>query len=292
MDLIEDGLLLAVVLRSLRSIPWIGDPPSRWTHKPPDKSGSNINTGINTGANINTENLASVSAKTLATIRGLLAKAEGTSFPAEAEAFAMKAQELMTRYSIDAAMLDTRHGSDLAAGVRARRFHLEQPYAKEKVSLLATVGSLNNVRIVYQTVYGMANAVGFEGDLEMTDLLFTSLLVQASRSLTITTKTAPRSSRASSPAFRRAFWLSYADRIGERLTAAHERAEQESVGTHGTALVPLLKERRDAIDARVDALFGRLLPMKTRSLDAQGWYAGRNAADDASLGVASGRLAR
>ena len=41
----------------------------------------------------------------LITIRNLLAKAEATSFPAEAEAFTAKASELMARYAIDEAML-------------------------------------------------------------------------------------------------------------------------------------------------------------------------------------------
>ena len=40
----------------------------------------------------------------LATIRGLLAKAEATEFAAEAEAFTAKASELMARYSLDEAM--------------------------------------------------------------------------------------------------------------------------------------------------------------------------------------------
>ncbi|MEE3919447.1 DUF2786 domain-containing protein [Micromonospora sp. BRA006-A] len=39
-------------------------------------------------------------------VRALLAKAESTGYPAEAEAFTAKAQELMARHSIDAALLD------------------------------------------------------------------------------------------------------------------------------------------------------------------------------------------
>ena len=43
-------------------------------------------------------------------IRGLLAKAESTTFEAEATALTAKAQELMTRHAIDAALLQRRSG--------------------------------------------------------------------------------------------------------------------------------------------------------------------------------------
>ena len=281
-DLLEDALLLLSTIRFLQPLSILMDPPSRW----------NANSVPPNPAESAAQDRKVASEKMLATVRALLAKAEGTNYPAEAEAFAAKAQELMTRYSIDAAMLDDRHGDALAAGVRAQRFHLEQPYAKEKVSLLSVVGSANRVRIVFQDAYAIAHAVGFEEDLEVTDLLYTSLLVQASRAITSTTAVAGRSSRASSPAFRRAFWLAYANRIGERLEEAQERAQSESQSTYGSALVPLLQERSDAVTARVDEMFGKLRQMKSRRLDAEGWFAGRDAAESASLAVANGRLNR
>ena len=43
--------------------------------------------------------------KRLATIRSLLAKAEATDYPEEAEAFFAKASELISRWAIDEAMI-------------------------------------------------------------------------------------------------------------------------------------------------------------------------------------------
>ena len=43
-------------------------------------------------------------------VQALIAKAESTEFPDEAEAFMAKAQELMTRHAIDLAMLDGESG--------------------------------------------------------------------------------------------------------------------------------------------------------------------------------------
>jgi Protein of unknown function (DUF2786) len=282
-DALHDAMVLFRSIRSWRSLAVLCDPPSRWSaarNAAPTAAPTALQQG---------PDAPPTSTKTLATIRALLAKAEGTEFAEEAEAFAAKAQEMMTKYSIDAAMLDTRHGNDLAAGVKARRFHIDQPYAKEKVILLSTVGSINNVRIVFDDVYAMATALGFDEDLDVTDMLYTSLLVQASRALT---NTATPNGHASSPSFRRAFWLAFAQRVGERLREALDRASAESEQVYGNALVPVLQERKDAIDHRVTELFGQTRSMKTRQVDAAGWHAGRNAADSASLGIARGKLKR
>jgi Protein of unknown function (DUF2786) len=277
-DVLHDALRLLAATQSWRRMQILCDPPSRWSYATMRPLDPRAEIGEHTA-----------STKTLATIRALLAKAEATSFPAEAESFAAKAQELMTRYSIDVAMLDQRHGDELAAGVRSRRVHIDQPYAKEKVSLLATVGSVNRVRIVFDDLYAIATAVGFDEDLDLTDMLFTSLLVQAARALTNASETF---GRATSPAFRRAFWLSYAHRIGERLDEAKEQAAVESAVEYGTALVPMLQERADAVSHRVDELFGKTRTMKSRSVDAQGWHAGRTAADLASLGSTREKLTK
>jgi Protein of unknown function (DUF2786) len=271
-DLFSDALRVLATLRGLPRIQLLCDPPTRWATARPRSQPRPTGTG-GTGEQAST--------KTMATIRALLAKAEGTTFPAEAEAFAAKAQELMTRYSIDAALLDGRHGDDLAAGVRSRRLHLDNPYAKEKVHLLATVASVNGVRVVYSEEFGFATAIGFPTDLDVTDMLFTSLLVQAARALI---EAATVIGRGSSPAFRRGFWIAYSVRIGERLDDAKKQASTEAETTYGTSLVPVMIERSEAVKSVTEQIFTRTKPMKSRSVDSQGWYAGRAAADLASLG--------
>jgi hypothetical protein len=277
-DSLLEGLRILGTFMTARPLAALCDPPSRWgrpTRSPTPPSGAQRPVA------------EQASAKTMSLIRALLAKAEATTFPAEAETFAAKAQELMTRYSIDAAVLDGRHGDDLAAGVRSRRIHLDNPYAKEKVELLATVGSVNRVRVVWDDVYAMATVVGFPADLDVTDMLFTSLLVQAARSLA---EASAAIGRGSSPAFRRGFWIAYAVRVGERLDEAKQQAAAEAESSYGTSLVPLMAERSAAVASVVDELFKYTKPMKARSVDAQGWHAGRTAADLASLGASNPRL--
>src|SRR6476661_10176390 len=149
----------------------------------------------------------------------------------------------MTRYAIDEALLDDADGH---REVDTIRIHVENPYAQAKAQLLSTVGAVNRVRVIWDDHHGMATAVGMAIDLELVELLFTSLLVQATRALTEagnvrTTQAGYRSGRMNrAPAFRRAFLLSYAHRIGERLEAAGERATAESSASHGAELVPVL----------------------------------------------------
>ncbi len=232
---------------------------------------------------------AAVDPKTLTLIRALLAKAEGTNFEAEAEAFTAKAQDMMTRCSIDAAFVAAsadRQG--LAAGIESRRIHIDSPYADEKATFLAVVADVNTVRAIWSPDIGFSTLMGFPVDLDLTELLFTSLLVQATRASAEATSVDRRLRTAS---FRRAFLVAFAGRIGERLRDAGQHASAEAQEHYGGALVPLLAAKADAVDGAYEHAFPDTQPMKRRNVDARGWHAGRAAADRAHIktGEAIGR---
>ncbi|GHE13919.1 DUF2786 domain-containing protein [Klenkia taihuensis] len=230
-----------------------------------------------------------VDERVLGRVRALLAKAERTDFPEEADALAGKAQELVSRYAIDAAVLAGEQALDLGAGVVARRLHLDDPFATAKSQLLHAVAAANGCRVVRLGDLGMATVVGLPTDLELVDLLFTSLLLQATRALADAGRGGPRSA-----VFGRGFLLAYAGRIGERLTAAGERAATAAAAEHGGALVPALARRDAAVEHRLTELFPRLRAARRRAVDPAGWWAGRAAADRADLGSgpAAPRLGR
>jgi hypothetical protein len=258
--------VLTVVARWAHVLPLteLCPPPSRWGRSP----------GRHRAA-------PPADSRVMGPIRGLLAKAESTEFPEEAEALTAKAQQLMTRYAVDSAVLEAGAGRSLADEVRARRVHLVQPYADTKVQLLTVVARANGVRSVWHDEVGMATIAGLPPDLELTELLFTSLLVQATRAMTETGRAGSAGTRSVS--FRRAFLLAYATRIGERLDEARDAGTAEAEADTGTALVPVLAARAEAVDEAVDELFPRLRPVETRVSNARGWYAGRRAADHADL---------
>lgn len=263
------------VLRLFAGLTGLGDlqqlcpPPSRWGLRRPPRVGR----------------FEAHDARMLGRIRALLTKAERTDFPEEAEALTAKAQQLMTRHAIDAAALDAEHGIPAADQVVGRRVHLDNPYPEAKVRLLNAVATANGARTVWLERLGMATLVGLPVDLDAVELLFTSLLLQATRAMTAAGRTG--SGRARSVSFRRAFLVSYAVRIGERLERAREQTTQDVSAARGASLLPVLRAREQAVDDAFTRLFPNTYGVERRSFDASGWHAGRLAADTADL--ASGR---
>jgi hypothetical protein len=217
-------------------------------------------------------------------IRALLAKAESTEFPEEAEALSARAQELMAKHSIDHALLAAQSGNkDKPA---ARRLPVDNPYESPKATLLHAVAHANHCRSVWQKAIGMSTVVGFPSDLDAVELLYTSLLVQANTAMLREGAKKDAYGRSRTRAFRQSFLIAYAYRIGVRLSQATVHAEKEAVAAApGNDLVPVLKQRHEAVDHAVDELFGDGLihDRGSRATDAEGWASGLAAADMAVL---------
>ncbi|SDF47489.1 Protein of unknown function [Blastococcus fimeti] len=259
------ALQLLGMLRSTARIELLVPPPSQWgaaRRRTPAPGG------------------AAGEDRALRVIRGLLAKAEATEFAEEAETLTAKAQELMTRHAVDAAVLQ---GDRPAGDVETRRVHVADPYIRAKVQLLGAVAEANDVRLVWYQGLGIATIIGGRADLDAVELLFTSLLLQVAQGLAAAERTAGPSS--SPRAFRRAFVLGYAHRIGERLQDARRRATAAAAAEREMDLLPVLRSRREAVDSAVAQLFPKLRTSRSRaSVDSGGWFAGRSAAERADVG--------
>ncbi|MEU7054872.1 DUF2786 domain-containing protein [Streptomyces sp. NPDC046197] len=211
----------------------------------------------------------------LTRIRALLAKAEATGYPQEAEALSAKAQELMTRHSIDEALLAARAPAADAPG--ACRIGVEPPYEQAKAVLLDAVATANHCRAVWNEPLGFSTVVGFEADLEVVELLYASLLVQATTAMTKAEAEQRAGGRRRTKTFRQSFLAAYAHRIGTRLAAAAE--------TQVTAdLLPVLAGRDLAVTGRLDRMFPETTTTRLRGVsDAAGWTEGAQAADRAQV---------
>jgi Protein of unknown function (DUF2786) len=214
-------------------------------------------------------------------VRSLLAKAESTTFPDEAEALTSKAQELMTRHAIDGAVLDAERGAKAEVG--ARRVAVDDPYAAAKAMLIEAISSANRCRSVWSKGFGYATVFGDEGDLDGVELLYTSLLVQAARAM-FAEGAGPGKSSGRTRSFRQSFLVAFATRIGARLREAVATATDAYADHHAT-LLPVLADRRDAAEAACDETFPRVRSTSVSAKDWWGWQAGNEAADAAQLDV-------
>ncbi|SEC12405.1 Protein of unknown function [Amycolatopsis tolypomycina] len=210
-----------------------------------------------------------VDEKKLGRVRALLAKAESSTYPEEAEALSAKAQELMTRHALDRVLVEADEVPERPA---ARRIWLDTPYTDAKSLLVHVVAKANRCRAVFDPRWEFVTAVGDEDDLAAVELLTTSLLVQATRAMI-----ADPAGR--SRPFRKSFLVSYATRIGERLERATEATIAES-----PELLPVLASHEKQVAAAFTELFPEVVNKSVTVRSHEGWGAGRAAADRARLG--------
>lgn len=209
-------------------------------------------------------------------VRALLQKAESTEFPQEAEALTARAQQLIARYNIDEALLNRGKGHP-----GDRRIDIGNPYSAPKAILLHVVADANRCRSVWHREQGHATVLGFPNDLLAVELLFTSLLVQATSAMLQAGSHHDAHGRSRTRSFRHSFLTAYAQRIGERLQEAMEKAVEE---TASTDLSPVLASRNAEVEQSLAELFPTLRPFRAGTpTNRDGWLNGRAAADRAAL---------
>ncbi|MFT4126280.1 MAG: DUF2786 domain-containing protein [Gordonia sp. (in: high G+C Gram-positive bacteria)] len=226
-----------------------------------------------------------VDERILGKVRGLLAKAESTTFEEEAEALTAKAQELMTAYSIERAVAE----ADQPAIPRpaTRRVWIDAPYVDGKSLLIQQVAAANGCRGVFAKHLGVVTLVGFAADLAFVELLSTSLLLQSSRAMRLAgSHIVNGTSRTRS--FRQSFLVAYAARIGERLRASAGATQSVATESHGAAVLPVLAARDDAVADRFAELFPDSVARSVSVSNRAGYGAGRAAADLAQLDAHDG----
>ncbi|MFJ9647972.1 DUF2786 domain-containing protein [Streptomyces sp. NPDC101206] len=221
---------------------------------------------------------AHIEPRMLGRIRALLAKAEATTYPEEAEALSAKAQELMARHTVDEALL-AAGGKGPAQLPAACRIGVEPPYEEAKAVLLDAVATANRCRAVWNSAFEFSTVVGFESDIEAVELLYTSLLVQGTAAMTRAEAEQRAGGRKRTKTFRQSFLLAYASRLGRRLAETAEHTASEAPDN-----LPALVARDVAVTARADEMFPRTTTTRLRgATDLAGWNDGTAAADRAQM---------
>jgi hypothetical protein len=216
-------------------------------------------------------------------VRLLLAKAEATTFADEAEALSAKAQELISKHSLEE-LLEQVASQDGRKERTAtyRRLWLEAPYVDAKANLVHQVSEANRCRAVYSTTLGFCTVVGAAFDIDAVELMVTSLLTQAQRAMLRHGSRTDGGGRSRTRSFRQSFLVSFAVHIGKRL----RRAAEESVAAAGdSALLPVLRGHEAEVHEFADALFPHVTEMSSSASNAEGWAGGRFAAELADLDI-------
>jgi hypothetical protein len=191
--------------------------------------------------------------------RALLAKAESTEFPEEAEALTVRAQELITRHTISEALLAAGAGPARQDAASGRRVFVDSPYELAKTDLLDVVATVNLCRAVPHQNLGLSTVLGDPADLDAVELLFASLLVQATAAMVRAGQHHEDTGPPGTRSFRRSFLASYTQRAGERLAGAAEAARRQAVAdAPDSGVAPALAARRRAVDEAVRKMFPEL----------------------------------
>jgi Protein of unknown function (DUF2786) len=223
----------------------------------------------------------------LATVRKLLAKAERAATAAESEIYTAKAVELMARHGIDAALLAASDpGSD---AIGPLRIGMQDPYSAGKARLLGWTAAALGCRWVLHGAWGgkvaAVTVFGHASDRERVEVLYTSLLLQATSQLVRVRPPRPGESVA---AYRRSWLEGFAAQVHRRLVEAEERAATHASGTSSGGVAVVLADRRRRVAEQFATTYPRLAMVRPRGLSGSGRAAGVLAGQRADLGGGAG----
>jgi hypothetical protein len=221
----------------------------------------------------------------LSKVRKLLALAEDPAATThEAELYTAKATQLIADYGIDQALLASADPASDPVGDRV--ITVDAPYAADKVDLLATIAARLRCAAVRRTsrqVDGKELSLhlfGHRSDLERTELLYTSLLLQSAHALART----PIPAYEHKAAFRRSWLAGFRMAVGRRLADAESRAEASAADrfrASGASTALVLADRTAEVVQAMESAYPALGTARPRSLSGsgagQGWAAGQRA---------------
>ena len=218
-------------------------------------------------------------------VRKLLAKAEAEGVtPPEAEALTAKAAELMARYGIDRARLAaSRPDTDRPS---SRIIDIANPWAQVRAHLLAGLAGAMRCQCVLLSATkpgARIHVFGYASDLERADILYTSLLLQMARGLTMAVVPAGVSVRA----WRRSWLLGFVTAVITRVKSAEDRAAASAQGETqaGPSTALVLADRAVVIRRQLEQTYP--VTRRTRiTYSGRGYSAGYTQGQQADIGNA------
>lgn len=209
-------------------------------------------------------------AKTRELINQLLAKAEATPYPAEAQTFQEHAERLMIRYGIEQAHLDAEAGKQ----GKPREAMVERPYTLRGVYRAAESRGFTAIARAFGTVKVLESGgrntttlyiIGAESDVAQALQIIESLTLQAKIAMAVwwrDNRLRPYLSPSEKTVERREFQLAFYLAAAERVAAVY--GEEVAEAGPGTEIV--LASRQDRAEAYTRELYPELRTSKNRAI--------------------------
>jgi hypothetical protein len=210
----------------------------------------------------------------------LLAKAESTT-PEEAELLLGKAQELMTRYAIDEAMVAAARGIEAAEKIVEVRITYTGIFREAAFDIGKALCAPNECRHLISRGSNQTTLVviGFEGDVERVKMLDASVQIQARGAMLKWAKDQDRTYMSGMQWYkaRREFLFGFAHGLHMQLAVAHKVAvkvaEDEQAPTEESGSVALvLRDKKVRVNDWIDETYGKLTS-STRRYSSGGYGA-------------------
>jgi hypothetical protein len=228
-------------------------------------------------------------------VRALLAKAESTEFPGEAEAYTIKAAELMAKYGIDRARLGALHPeSDKPAD---KIIGCPNPWGAVHMILLAMLARALRCQCIQLNAIAdfdgaRLHVFGYQSDIERLELLYTSLLLQLATALRVTGAPGgprpPYVAGGKLKAWNRSFMLGFGSEVGARVQAAEDRAAgtaaQEDKPSSGRSTALVLADRSLVVKAAVKQVYPKTRAARV-TYTGSGYGHGQAAGQRADIGT-------
>lgn len=229
-------------------------------------------------------------------ISKLLLKAESTT-TAEAESLVAKAQELMTRYAIDEAMVDAARGIEAVQKVVEEVITYTGIFHAAAWNIGAALCGPNECRHLIRKLDRASDlfVIGFEGDVARVKMLDASVQIQARGALLRWSREQDRTWMSGMQWFkaRRGFLFGFADGLTDQLATVHDRVVAEAQKEESSVAL-VLRDKKQRVGDWIDEKYGKLHSSSRRYSGggADAHAAGRSAgqrADIAGRGRVPGR---
>jgi len=218
---------------------------------------------------------------TISKIQALFKKAASTEFAAEAEALQAKAQELMTKYQIEEAMLADRVKE---TQLTSRDVMIKGSYNIDKSTLLHVIAKNNYCKVIRYR--GYCKVFGYEDDIDLVVAMYTALETHMISEMWVAWKSKPDSLH--SIPFKKSFFAGYASKINSRLSAAKKQSIDEANQYNGNDSVSLvLVKKEQKVEDYFDANSGMTRTITRTFSSNSGYGAGQSAGGRANIGQGS-----